>query len=270
MLPNRNIPYTSQPQTPIAINWNNPITSKLIFASPGGRYASVWPLRLMTRNGVRTNVAVTGVVNGFGTTVGTSVSDALYTGVLPTGNDRTYFIRFNMVSGNANLVQRLLDIDAENLYINGSQLVFIQRFSTTDGQWRGPDPSISASLWYTTAFTYNSSNIANNGQFYLNGRAIATTRTAAPAGTALAATGEYIIGNRVDLLRNWGGYIGEVFIWNRILTEPEIFSIHNNSWQIFQPRASNFNFTKVTYPDPVPTLESPAFNDNKAKFKITF
>lgn len=44
----------------------------------------------------------------------------------------------------------------------------------------------------------------------------------------------YYLGNRNDGTRSWDGWIGAVFIWNRVLLPAEIRALSINPWQLFE------------------------------------
>jgi hypothetical protein len=54
--------------------------------------------------------------------------------------------------------------------------------------------------------------------------------------------------------RNWYGYIGNIFVWNRALADPECTYILDNPWQIFKS-SNNTKYFDIPTPAPAPTKD---------------
>ena len=82
--------------------------------------------------------------------------------------------------------------------------------------------------WYHVAVTYDRGNLASSPVFYINGQRTATSTLAMPSGTAPPLSGTGYIGNRAALDRAWNGLIDDLRIYNRILTDGEVFALANS------------------------------------------
>ena len=94
--------------------------------------------------------------------------------------------------------------------------------STTTGEWRSPGEVIFDGAWYHVGAVYDSSNVTNAPQFYINGVSQTTTVRTTPVGTQRSNIGPGYIGNVAALDRSWDGRIDEFRLYNRLLTASEM------------------------------------------------
>jgi len=123
----------------------------------------------------------------------------------------------------------LLFVSSTNAKLN-----FDRNFSTTLGEWVTPTNSIALGNWYHVALTYDDSSVSNDPKIYINGISQVLTESSTPVGTANTNTDSYIIGNRGDGLRGFDGYIEEVRLYNRILTDLEVMQLYINPYAMWK------------------------------------
>ena len=236
-------PWRTQPTGPVTVDWTNPISQGLVFARLGGTQTSVWPGNNVTRTGTRIRGSQFGLANGFGSTLGAGTTDSINTGYNVHLVNRTIFINTFVRGAGGSTVGRMLGKGSINEVFNYSsdRLAYFVDFSTSDGNWASATGSFNTGFIGTAAVTYNNSSSANVPILYINGLSVSITELTAPSGTAIVSTDPYYIGNRPANDRVWDGLIAETYIWNRILTPAEIFSIHSNPYQIFRPLELQLN-----------------------------
>lgn len=103
-------------------------------------------------------------------------------------------------------------------------------WNNTHGEWYWPFST--ANTLYHTYLTYDASSTTNDPLVWVNGSSQTITETSTPVGTLGTETRALTIGNRDDNIRNWGGAITHVAIWNRVLSSNEGAAIRNR----FDPR----------------------------------
>ena len=95
---------------------------------------------------------------------------------------------------------------------------FTRSFTTQDGIWSATG---TLSALHNTITVYDESNTANDPLFYINGVAVIPTQTQAPIGVAGADTTNFSIGGLTLVLPSFIGIIGEIAMWDVILTQEE-------------------------------------------------
>ncbi len=209
---------TKQPQTPVGIDWGNPLASSLNLA-----------FNPAIEQGISRVIRPGGVLGSYSAaakSIDTSIAARLT-------QDRTLFALI-IAGGSYSAFPHAVEIGA----------------SSSDA---GSVLGIGASNTGVVRF-YGSTGISSHilsGTIYQSGQhAYATRKTSAGvltgfvdglvAGTSSGATGLtpptgfYIGGNAVGTAR-WPNQVGLVLQWNRALSDAEIKSLSDNPWQIFQP-----------------------------------
>lgn len=241
------LPWNRQPKGGIAprIDWSNPITNGLVYADPGqfGRNL-VTGQQSSALTGTKVQGSVSGLVRGFGSTFGTGSTDANVTSLTTNATHRTYIARAMRNGAGGGGLGRILDkrtggAQSELIFwSNGiSQLQYGRVYTTTNGQWDFPVGTLPVGTPQVIGISYDSGSTTNDPVFYVNGARQTLTESSAPSGTPVGNSDAYVIGNRTnDNARNWDGWIGEVLIWDRILSPAEVLLVSQNPWQIFAPQ----------------------------------
>ena len=115
-------------------------------------------------------------------------------------------------------------------------LEFMHEFSTTNGVWSCPATALLENKLNHVVVTYNNSNVSNNPTIYINGIAhvVGGTPALSEGGTPEGArdsdaSDNFVIGNVLadTTNNNFDGFIDEVAIFDKILTEAEVQEIYN-------------------------------------------
>lgn len=128
---------------------------------------------------------------------------------------------------------------------SGWGMIFVQRHTTTSGNWSMPYPT-PALVPHLYIITYDNSSTSNDPVMYLDGVQQSLIERVTPAGTPDYKDAKIYIGN-IDQTgnvqtRTWGGDIYTTRIWNRILTPTEIKLLSSDPWCIYQkPRFNIIN-----------------------------
>lgn len=114
-------------------------------------------------------------------------------------------------------------------------LKFVYAFTGVDGEWTTRNREVTIGAWNDAVLTYDSDNIANVPIIYVDALPVIVDTFAAPTGARNSDVGDNVtIGNDSLQTRTFDGVIGEVRIYNRVLTQADI--------------THNFNCTKWRYP----------------------
>lgn len=251
---------TSQPKTPVSIDWSNPITRGLEFVYLPGlpsdsskkiRNLAVFGSGVSSRGSSLTSIANTassGLRINSGKILG-GLSNSTVLGVaetnLPTGTGNGYIennarLIYCERSNVGNCIYKLgignyTGLKAEFTYRNAGGTLLQQRLSDTtlnDGR-----PKVYfATKNGTTHGTYVS-GIGNSG-------------TIGSADTTFTDSGieARIASDKGDVNGNWGGLVHLVAGWSRALSAAEIKSLSANPWQIFQPIVQQIPYDMVRGP----------------------
>ena len=90
---------------------------------------------------------------------------------------------------------------------------------------------------YHVAWSYNGAGILThaNHALFKNGKVVIYGANANGTVTRITGLGKIVIGGRTyDNTRNWDGFIGGVWVWNRCLSQDEIIQYYGNPWAMFQ------------------------------------
>jgi hypothetical protein len=121
----------------------------------------------------------------------------------------------NYTDSNGNARGRL------GLKASSSRLLF-QSMHGTSGVWETTNYNLPANEWVHVTLQYNNASTANNPVMFINGKAVALTRTTAPSGS-FSSTDRLRVGGRSSTAADaWAGRIDEVRVYNRILSAPEL------------------------------------------------
>ena len=219
---------TSQPQTAVGVNWANPLTRSIAYASVLASGVDSASNRLNTAIGT---VKVAASV-GFGSTFGVGTSDALITPLTHTSTQRTLLFIFNRNGPGGGTYGRLFDNSVEALYPDTTDngLYFDQTWSGF-AEWH--IPLDTAGKTNTVVIAYDASSTSNIPVMYLNGVSQSVTTDVAPVGTVVSSTNAAYIGNRLSGGRNFDGRIWLAVVWDRVLSSSEIIEATRNPWQLF-------------------------------------
>jgi len=117
-----------------------------------------------------------------------------------------------------------------NLACDGSSFKFMSNY-TGVGQWR-TQAKRKPQLWQDIAVTYTF-GLSNKPKFYIDGvKQNVLTQDIQPTGTQGGDDGNLYIGNRSGLNAALNGNIQCVQIYNRILTEKELWTLHSTNEQL--------------------------------------
>lgn len=237
---NRKIPWTSQPQFTVGIDQGNPLTRGLTDCYSGATIGF--------NNATGKNVTVTGGGSGYSQRA-VQGGKSLYT---PNGGWADISVGKDWAGPNtviALMILRGIDSSYGGLFSKNSSgtsnQLQVGRNSTSDNLYLSVgdstlgvygSSSISGLTGVPAIVAFSHSGVTStNGSYYLNGvkgNDTNVTLSAQNTGTGALGLGRERASN--------AGYDSDVdwllFLrWNRVLAAPEIISISNNPWQIFQP-----------------------------------
>jgi hypothetical protein len=122
---------------------------------------------------------------------------------------------------------RIFDKSEKIAFVDSAgRLTFGQDYSSGDGLWR-TNSSISTDTMYKLLFTYTGVT-AETPKFYVDGSEYTEkTTTSAASGTLVDDSGaDFIIGNRAALDRRIQGFINELILFDKVLSETERTNIN--------------------------------------------
>lgn len=238
------VEHFAKPEGNLPIDWSNPITHKLV----------AWVDQRSGVNLISNNAGstITGALRqpallkttsaltrGYGTTHGTGTTDILTSGAVAASNQRSYFwwgLR-NGYGGSG--VGRMFSIaDVEYAYqqaFSGTEVFYVRAWATQAGAWYITGPS--ASVWTSFGVTYDGNSDANDPVMYMDGQSKTVTELLTPTGTITGSFGAISMGNRAsDSARNYDGMLGDLLLWNRILSADEFRYLHENMWRLLEPQ----------------------------------
>ncbi len=118
-------------------------------------------------------------------------------------------------------------------------LEYRSSYSITDGFWWSPTNSFLPNNQYFMCVTHDNSDVTNDPIIYIDGNSVLVYEERTPSGTIVSDAGiDAIIGNRPDAARPWNGPIDSVYIYNRILTPPQVAQLNREPFVMFQPTFS--------------------------------
>lgn len=173
-----------------------------------------------------------------------NATTTLVTSALTTHNaTRTYSLWTYRIGDGESGLGRLFDkrVGSGQVEVVLSQTVpdeyqYQRQFTVTNGTWGVARPSADA--WHNLIITYDSSNVANDPIFYIDGAATALGSDSNPTAleTPTDTADAFVVGNRGNAERTWDGYLCEFAVWNRILTAAEAASIGTDKFSpLFYP-----------------------------------
>ena len=112
---------------------------------------------------------------------------------------------------------------------------FARQFTGGNAQWDTDSRQVQRDGWNGVTVRYDDTDVANDPTFSLQGVTVNSNNTGAgPSGTAVSDVGNNLfIGNSIGDARTFNGQIAVIFMWNRILTDAEVFQAHNNFFSRF-------------------------------------
>jgi hypothetical protein len=155
-----------------------------------------------------------------------SISMWFMPATLGEGNAGHLFSIRDDADNNPNLHLRLFKGNKLRLLV-----IFDNAGQTSPGVWETPANSVVMNTLQHVVVAYDGSSPANNPVIYLNGVAQAVTRIAAPVGTFRSDPATWLIGNNPATAGTFKGWLDEVRIYNRLLSQAEAL-LHFNNGQI--------------------------------------
>lgn len=233
---------TSQPQGSVGIDWSNPITIGLVsIVNTPSRPTST----ANTYSATRRNPHSGAVRTGFGATYGVSTSSIVRSNFTGAMNTFTLCIMFVCYGYGGGSLSRLLhkgaaatgplQIMVRNISAGAISILATNSSGVNTHNYDIGRKVVNDGRPHILVVTSNTSGAWIDGVFIPYVPPVGGTFTASPTDTTADA---YTVGNRSDLTRSFDGYISEIPIWNRALSDAEIKSLSANPWQIFAP-ASN-------------------------------
>lgn len=242
IVPRRKI-LTASPQSPVGLNWSNPITRGMSAAVRLGMPVinEVNGLVLAkTKQVFKHDI----VGQGFGSTYGNGTTDIVLTGLTADATQRTYFVLATPNGWGGGNLGRLFDAGGagtnEIFYLHGTLggLVYWRQFSDGGRTWHLNNISaVSSKFGKLTSFcaSFDSSSGSNIPKLYLDG-VFYTGTSADPtrSGTVVATTQKQLGNRSSDYGRCFDGAIYLFLVFDRILSDDEVKSLNANPWQVFR------------------------------------
>ncbi len=234
ILPNK---WTRQPQTPVGIDWGNPLTKSLaaaISSISGTNLVNNVPVNGLSGAGV-IPTPNNGLVADF---IGKASTSNVASTFEPSSNatGRTYFIPFLRNGAGGGNFGRLFAKGAADCYLMEDVAVNVFAFVQNGVGQRtfAPPGGLSGTVgWHTLAVTIGSDSSIG---MYLD--AVPQSLTAVNGYSTSSATTPFALGNRPsDNARVWNGQLGNLYIFDRVLLPAEIRQLNDNQWQIFKAPA---------------------------------
>jgi len=118
---------------------------------------------------------------------------------------------------------RVRDDDGDDI-----TLEFLHTFSGTNGVWRSPTTALLENKLNHVAVSYDNTDTANDPKIYINGVKQSLDYEVTPIGSAKTDAGsEFRIGSTNSTVDPFDGFIDEVAVFDKILTEAEVQEIFN-------------------------------------------
>jgi hypothetical protein len=219
-----------QPPAGTEIDRGNPIARGLVYSFtglPAGRDAVT---------GTRAVAVRSSLVRAFGATLGAASSDRIIAPLASHSAQRTYFFLAFARPGIGTFARffdkRTSSGQVEALLFSAS--IQYER-QTAGGNRAFPGPGLPTGVPFTLALRYDSDADPLNCRFTLNGVHTSVAGTGG-SGAVVNNTDPYVLGNRAnDNARAWDGWLGIFLVWDRVLSDLEVASLHANPLQVFAP-----------------------------------
>ena len=118
---------------------------------------------------------------------------------------------------------RVRDDDGDDI-----TLEFLHIFSGNNGVWRPPTTALLENKLNHVAVTYDNTDTANDPKIYINGVEQSLDYESTPTGSAVTDAGsDFRIGSLNSTTDPFDGFIDEVAVFDKILTEAEVQEIFN-------------------------------------------
>lgn len=228
--------WTSQPQIPVGVDWSNPLSRGLVFASYGGNDRNLVTSRQSSSTVAPSSVtpASTGLKRDFN---GSTSAVLFQNETVLTGDLFTFACNIYPTS----VSSRFTVFGCEN-FANGFMLeigaVFTSGTSTMSALYSGVgspdqavDNSITVNAWNRICYVRTNGNPTS--KFYVNGFGVDLRHglTSPFSSSAHSRT----LGRRSSGSQPFLGAIEYAFLYSRALSEAEIKSLAANPYQIFRP-----------------------------------
>jgi len=107
------------------------------------------------------------------------------------------------------------------------RMMLQQLFSTSNGQWKSANNTITRDTWHHVAAVYDRGDVANDPVFYIDGISVGVTEQTTPVGTAGDNSGviHYIGRKATGSAIRFNGSLDDLCIYNRLLSSAEIATI---------------------------------------------
>lgn len=189
-------------------------------------------------NGLNATVANASFVSGYitnGLQCNGSTSRAIYNAVEPNQVTVASWVRCDGNGGGS--FPRIVNGQSYRLIFRmsnsnpGYQSVgFATELASNYGDWHSGSSTISIGPWYHVAASYDRSSLTNTPVFYINGVKYPAQTIAMPAGNPTATNGTGYIANNSAGTRGWNGLLDDVRIYNRLLSDGEVFALAHGAF----------------------------------------
>ncbi len=230
--------WKRQPNRPLQVNWNNPLTNQLILLTDLLQGREVVSQTSMTKVGTKNVVRSDGRSLGFLSPYGVGATDRVVTSLNAPLNQFSTFNLFLRNGAGGNNLGRIFSSSFTQIYNVGTEYHYLVVFSTTTGVWIMP--RLFDGQFLNILTTHDASATANDPKIYINGQSVSLMRYASPGGTAIGFTGVFCVGNIDAGTRGWDGLIKLNVVWGRVLSPFEVKELSTNPWQLFAPAPSRF------------------------------
>jgi hypothetical protein len=234
------IPWTSQPQVPVGIDWGNPLTKRLLTTiSSSGRELVKGTLFNVTHGSVYTVPTDKGIANKF-------TSTGFYSRSIVDVPDQGHTL-FCSVKLDSSTTGNLITLGKEStteylsLQAGNGFVVFIARGGSETTRLSHTVSSLPYG-WVNLALTCTKSNVSSSDSIavkaYLNGVEVASTTWAWDSiniDTLVYGAHVYIYAVLPTGNQWFTGTSSNATIFNRALSAGEVKSLSDNPWQIFAP-----------------------------------
>lgn len=196
-----------------------------------------------TITGTKIGVTQAGLARGFGSTHGAGTSDRVTLPLTERTTLRTYVIRsVSAGDGGGGGYGRLFDkrvsgIQVETLLRDdgGGRMQYSVQRTLGSCDWTFSLPPANAVT--TLALAHDASSSVTDPTVYRDGVPLTVTNIVRSAGSLVTNSDGYVLGNRGDAIRHWHGWIGEVLVFDDMLSEEELRALSRDVNTVWAQRS---------------------------------
>ena len=273
ILPRR---FTRQPQGPVEIDWNNPLTDGLIVAfSAGSGFRNIAASTELVKVGTPNLSAVT--QEGVAANFALASNDGLSVGTSSVYNpsEQTIFVIANPTSfgtsqgmmlftRDSNTLGRSFDLDIYNFSSFGARY-YVNGGGTLNTNELRENVAPTAKRYAVCA-----TQIGSNAVLYLDGKSVASS---SGFQSIASSTGDTQIGRRtyVGYTQSLNGTLPFAAMWERALSLDEVVAVNNNPWQLFRakPRVLYFDASSGASFLPLTSITASNITTSSARLTVT-